>query len=105
MLMNLLADAPKQGNMMQTILMVVVMLGFFYLILIRPEQKRRKKMEALRGAMKKGDKVTAMGIVGTVEDVKEKTVILNMHDGSKLEFLKQSITEVEAPAEAAAKAD
>ncbi|MDN3507770.1 MAG: preprotein translocase subunit YajC [Simkaniaceae bacterium] len=92
--LNLLADAPKQGNMMQTVIMVVVMLGFFYLILIRPEQKRRKKMESLRGALKAGDKVTAMGIVGTVDRVEDKTVILTMFDGAKLEFLKQSITEV-----------
>lgn len=52
-------------------------------------------MEQQRGAMKKGDQVTAMGIVGTVDKIKDKTIVLKMVDGSsKIEVLKQAITEV-----------
>jgi preprotein translocase subunit YajC len=51
-------------------------------------------MEDQRSSLKKGDKVTAMGIVGTVIKIEENTVILKMYDGSKLQFLKAAINEV-----------
>jgi preprotein translocase subunit YajC len=90
---------PAQGNMTQTLMMIGFAIIFFYFILWRPEQKRRKALEALRSSMKKGDRVTAMGIVGTVDRIEEATVILKMVDGSKIEVLKGAITEAHAPAE------
>jgi len=69
----------------------------------RPEQKRRKQMDELRNALKKGDRVTAMGIIGTVVKVKEETVILEMYDGSKVEFLKAAINDVSPASEEDAK--
>lgn len=90
------AEAPpvKDQGFTQTLLMIGVALVFFYFILWRPEQKRRKAMEEQRTSMKKGDKVTAMGIIGTVVRVKDLTVILQMVDGNKIEFLKAAITDV-----------
>jgi preprotein translocase subunit YajC len=92
------APPPEQG-LIQTLIMVGLALLFFYLILLRPEQKRRKAMEAQRNALKKGDKVVAMGIVGLVAQIQDQTVILRMHDGSKIEVLKAAITEVIPPVE------
>ena len=60
----------------------------------RPEQKRRKSLEAQRNSLKKGDRVTAMGIIGTIFRIEENTVILKMVDGSKIEFLKAAISDV-----------
>jgi preprotein translocase subunit YajC len=96
-MINLLAEATnaRQGSIWQTVTMVLVALVFFYFILWRPEQKRRKQMDKLRNTLKKGDKVTAMGIIGTALRVEDKTVILKMYDGSKVEFLKAAITEVQ----------
>lgn len=100
-------DAPaaatgREGNMWQTLIMIGVALVFFYFILWRPEQKRRKSMENLRSSMKKGDKVTAMGIVGTIAKVSTETntVILKMYDGSEIEVLKAAISEVKPSGEA-----
>lgn len=84
---------PDQG-FWQTLVMISIALAFFYLILWRPEQKRRKAMEQQRSALKKGDRVTAMGIIGTVSSISENTIVLKMVDGSKIEFLKAAITEV-----------
>lgn len=85
--------AREQG-LWQTLTMVAIAMAFFYFVLWRPEQKRRKVMEEQRSALKKGDRVTAMGVIGTIVRVQENTVILKMYDGSKLEFLKGAITEV-----------
>lgn len=86
----------SQGSFWQTLIMIAIAIVFFYFILWRPEQKRRKEMEKRRSSMKKGDKVTAMGIVGTIDQIKEQTVVVRMIDGSKIEFIKGAITEVKA---------
>lgn len=89
--------APAQGgsNMTQTLIMILVALAFFYFILWRPEQKRRKSMDKLRGSLKKGDRVTAMGILGTIVKVQENTIIVSLYEGAKMEILKAAITDVQ----------
>ena len=72
---------------------------FFYFILWRPEQKRRKASEQMRSSLKKGDRVTAMGIIGKVDRIQEQTVVLRMIDGAKIEVLKAAITDVQPGAE------
>jgi preprotein translocase subunit YajC len=89
----------KPGGYLQTVLMIVVFLLIFYFILWRPERKRRKKMEEQRTSLKTGDRVTAMGIIGTVVEIKENTMILKMYDGAKVEFLKAAITDVQSSTE------
>ncbi len=86
---------PRDQGLWQTFVLIAVALVFFYFILWRPEQKRRKELESQRSDIKKGDRVTAMGIIGTVSKVGESTVVLRMIDGAKIEFLKAAITEVE----------
>jgi len=84
------ADA---GNLQPLILIVLGVL-LFYFILWRPEQKRRKALEDLRSSLKQGDKVTAIGIVGTVAEIRKDTTVLQMVDGSKIEVLTAAITDI-----------
>jgi preprotein translocase subunit YajC len=96
-MLQILADAaaaPRDNNLTQTLMMIGVAVLFFYFILWRPEQKRRKALDAQRASMKKGDRVTAMGIIGTIVRVQEKSVILKMVDGSKIEVVTAAISEV-----------
>ena len=79
----------------QTLIMIGIAVVFFYFILWRPEQKRRKKQAAMRSNLKKGDKVIAMGMKATVDDVRDNTVILKQIDGAKIEMLKAAITDIE----------
>ncbi len=85
---------PADQSFWQTLVMIGIAFLFFYVILWRPEQKRRKALEEQRQTLKKGDRVAAMGIIGTVVRVGEQTVILKMYDGAKLEFYKAAITDV-----------
>lgn len=89
-------EAPpmRDQGFTQTMVMMAIALLFFYFILWRPEQKRRKALDEQRNALRQGDKVTAVGIVGTVVRIQENTVILKMYDGSKIEVLKGAITDV-----------
>jgi preprotein translocase subunit YajC len=92
--------APPPQSMWQTVIMIVIAIAFFYLLLWRPEQKRRKALEEQRSGLQQGDRVVAMGIIGTVLRVQEETVILKMYDGAKLEVLKGAITDVTSGSEA-----
>lgn len=86
---------PVDQSFWQTLVMIGIAFIFFYIILWRPEQKKRKELELQRSAMKKGDKVVAMGLIGTVVRVNENTVILKMFDEtSKLEFYKAAVTDI-----------
>ena len=94
------AAAPA-GGATQTLIMFGIAIVFFYFILWRPEQKRRKAAEQMRTSLKKGDRVTAMGIVGRVDKINEHTVILKMVDGAKIEMMKLAITDVQSGTEEA----
>ena len=85
---------PRDQGQWMSLVLIAIAFVFIYLMMWRPEQKRRKAMEEQRSALKKGDRVTAMGIVGTVIRVQEHTVILKMYDGSKIEVLKGAINDV-----------
>jgi len=92
-----MADAegmPAQQGMIQTMVMIGIAVLFFYIILWRPEQKRRKALEDQRSTMKKGDRITVMGIIGTVDTIKEHSIILKNVDGSKIEVLSAAISDV-----------
>ena len=93
------APAARENSFWQTLIMIGIALMFFYFILWRPEQKRRKAAEQMRSSLKKGDRVTAMGIIGKVDRIQDQTVILKMVDGAKIEVLKAAITDVHPASE------
>jgi preprotein translocase subunit YajC len=93
------ASTAQGSSLPQTLIMIAVALVFFYFILWRPEQKRRKQMEQVRSSLKKGDRITAMGIIGTVVKVQDTSVIVSLYEGAKMEILKAAITDVQAVAE------
>ena len=100
-MVNFLTDAAG-ASMGSTVIMLVLMVAVFYFMLIRPENKRKKEAEAMRGAVKTGDKITTIGgIIGTVVNVKEdKIVIETSADQVRIEFAKWAISTNETAAEA-----
>ena len=100
-MVNFLTDAAG-ASMGSTVIMLVLMVAVFYFMLIRPENKRKKEAEAMRGAVKTGDKITTIGgIIGTVVNVKEdKIVIETSADQVRIEFAKWAISSNETAAEA-----
>lgn len=95
------AAAPSQeqeqpsmlGGMMPIILLFVVMWLFF----IRPKNKEMKQQEAMRKALKKGDKVmTAAGIIGVVTNIDETSTVITIRTGSTtlIDFEKAAVLRV-----------
>jgi len=88
------------GSLIGTFLPFIAVILIFYLLIIRPQNKKRKETEKMLGAIKKGDKiVTIGGIHGTVQSVKESTVIIKVDDNVKLEFLRSAVSSIVTPSE------
>lgn len=88
-------DAPSAmeafGMNMLLILILVVM---FYVLLIMPQQKRFAQHREMLNALKKGDRVvTAGGLIGTVDTIKEgdNEMIIDLGGGMKVTVLRTSI--------------
>ena len=97
------ATAPGM-DMFTPLLMMGIIFVAMWLIMIRPENKRKKEAEAMRNAVKVGDKITTIGgIVGVVVDVKEEKIVIETGaDQVRIEFAKWAISSNES-ADAAAK--
>ncbi|MDR0877293.1 MAG: preprotein translocase subunit YajC [Treponema sp.] len=91
--------AAPAGNPILQFLPFVAIIAIFYFLIIRPQNKKQKETKRMLEALKKGDKiVTIGGIHGTIQSVKETTVIVKVDDGIKLEFSRSAISNVEAAA-------
>lgn len=90
----LLQAAPAaQGGMDYTfIIMMVLIFVVMYFLMIRPQQKRQKELVKFRNSLSNGDKViTAGGIYGTIKEVKETTVLVEVDSNVTLRLDKSMI--------------
>ena len=73
-------------------LMIILMFVVMWLFMIRPQRKQQKELEKFRNELKKGDKVvTAGGIYGVVDEIKDKSVLIKVDGDVKLRVDKSSI--------------
>lgn len=85
------AGAP-QGGGWSIWIMFGLMFVVMWLFIIRPQRKQQKELENFRNALKKGDKIiTAGGIYGVVDDIKDRYVIIKVDGDTKLRVDKNSI--------------
>lgn len=71
------------------LLLVFVVMWFF---MIRPQRKQQKELQTFRDGLKKGDKVvTVGGIYGTVVEVKENSLLLEVDRDVKIRVAKSSV--------------
>ena len=99
-LVNILAMAPTAGGQQQQSPLFMfgwlgIMLVIFYFMLIRPQQTRERERRKLLENIKSDDRVVFCGgIIGIVTNVKEKTFIIKIADGVKIEVGRGAVTQV-----------
>ncbi|MCC8035822.1 MAG: preprotein translocase subunit YajC [Rikenellaceae bacterium] len=80
------------------LIMMILVFGVMYLFMIRPQQKKQKEMVKFRSALEKGDKViTAGGIYGTIKEVKDTYVLLEVDNGVSIRVEKSMISQAPDP--------
>ena len=91
----LLQGAPGADSMsiVTTVLMMAAVFAVFYFLIIRPQRKKQKELKKMLEALKKGDRVVTIGgIRGTIQNVKEKTIVLKVDENTKMEFNKDAVS-------------
>jgi preprotein translocase subunit YajC len=94
-----MAGAPDAqgggGSIWPTFIMFGVIFAIFYFMIIRPQKKRMNDQKALLAAVKRGDKVIASsGIHGTVHEVEEGTVLVEVAKNVVIRMEKGAIQSV-----------
>jgi preprotein translocase subunit YajC len=87
-----------------SILLIVGLIAIFYFMLIRPQQKRMRQQTELMNNLRAGDDVmTSSGIYGTISEIEEETVLLEISEDVEIRVAKNAIvrsfTEPEEPEE------
>lgn len=87
------AEQPAQpGGGWSFWVMIIAMIAIMYFFMWRPESKRRKQMETFRKGLKKGDKViTAGGIYGTIKEVHETSLLIEVDSNVTLRIDKNMV--------------
>lgn len=81
------------GSGMSSLIMFGMIFAVMYFFMIRPQIKKQKQESAYRLALKKGDSVVTIGgIHGKIIDIKNDTVIIEVHGGTKLKVLKTAVS-------------
>ena len=92
MALNKMPALSDYGTIIAQFLPFVVLIVVFYFFLIRPQRKQQKELEKFRNSLKRGDKVvTAGGIYGTVDEIKDRTVLIKVDGEVKLRVDKNSL--------------
>ena len=73
-------------------IMILAMIAVMYFFMWRPESKRRKQMENFRKGLKKGDKIiTAGGIYGTVKEVHDTYLLIEVDNNVAIRIDKNMV--------------
>ena len=80
---------------MSTLLFPIILIAIMYFLMIRPQMKRQKEHRAMLEKLAKGDEViTNGGIAGTVSNIGESFITVEVADGVQLRVQKGAIANV-----------
>lgn len=80
------------GGTTQFLIMMALIFGVMYFFMIRPQQKRQKELVKFRNSLEKGQKiVTAGGIYGTIKEVKELYVLIEVDNNVSIRVDKSMV--------------
>ncbi len=84
-----------QNSLVTMLLPLFALFLIFYFFIIRPQKKRETERKAMIAAVRKNDRVvTAGGIHGTVLQVSEESVLVEVSTNVKLRFDKSALARV-----------
>jgi preprotein translocase subunit YajC len=67
----------------------------FYFLIIRPQNKKQKETKAMLASLQKGDKVVSIGgIRGTIQSLREDTVVIKVDTNTTMEFNRSAVATV-----------
>lgn len=96
MIQLILLQAPASGSGgggMQSLIFLVLIFVVFYFFMIRPQMKKQKDAVKYRESIQKGDKiVTIGGAHGTIVEVADTTILVEVDSGVKIRYEKSAVS-------------
>ena len=87
-----LAAASSSGGGYSLVIFLLLMGAVFYFLLIRPQQRRQRQQRSLIDSVEVGDEVmTIGGIYGTVRELDDDSVTLEVAPGVDIRFAKTAV--------------
>ena len=87
--------APAAPSMLSTFMFPIILIAIMYFLMIRPQMKRQKEHRAMLDKLGKGDEVlTNGGIAGTVIDIGENFITVEIASGVNVRLQKGAIANV-----------
>ena len=87
--------APAAAPGMGTFLLPIALIAVMYFLMIRPQMKRAKEHRSMLDKLSKGDEViTSGGIAGTVTDIGDNFVTLEVADNVRVRVQKAAVGNV-----------
>ena len=81
------------GGLMSLVLPLVAMVVVMYFLMIRPERKKQSEQQDFLASLKKGDEVVlSSGIIGRIEKIEDRVIVLEVADKVRLRVLKVSVS-------------
>ena len=92
------AARPQPTGIAAILASPLVMMGvifvIIYLLIMRPQQKKQKEMQEMLRNLQKGDKVvTQAGIYGTIAQLDEKNIVLQVADKVQIKIARWSVAD------------
>jgi preprotein translocase subunit YajC len=88
----ILAQNQTGGGQLTFLISLVLMVGIFYFLLIRPQQRRVRQQRDLVDSLALGDEVVTIGgMFGTIFEMDDESVTLDVGSGTRIRFVKQAI--------------
>lgn len=75
--------------------MMILIVGIIYFLIMRPQQKKQREHQMMLRSLKRGDRVVTMsGIYGTIANLDEKIVLLQVDDKTRIKVSRQSVSQL-----------
>ncbi len=89
---------PDAIAMVNTVLPFFLMGGIFYFMILKPQRKEQQRRQNMLNSLRKGDKViTIGGIYGTISDISEKTVTVEVAENVEMVMVRSSVSSFQDP--------
>jgi preprotein translocase subunit YajC len=89
---SILAQSKGSGSSWGLFVPLLFMGFIFYFLLIRPQQRQRRNQRQLVDSLGVGDEVITMsGIYGTIREVDDESVTLEVSPGVEIKFMKGAV--------------
>ena len=88
-------QSPAGGMGLTTLLFPVLLIAVMYFLMIRPQMKKQKEHKSMLDKLSRGDEIiTSGGIAGTISDIGDNFVTVEVADNVRVRVQKGAIGHV-----------